>query len=142
MDTLKILYPKLDVSSFPKSQLDLLPRHKGDQERANRLKDVPYEELAPLMPHLIYWLQDMNWPISDAIADLFVKKGSANLDLIRNVLASDDVMWKYWVLKAVVDKNISGVANKVIPSLVVLTSSDEEDLADLALRILKRVLKS
>lgn len=43
---------------------EYLPRNKYDFERVNQLKKMDRTELLPLLPGLMEWIQDMNWPIA------------------------------------------------------------------------------
>lgn len=46
-----------------------LRRDKHDFERINELKRREKEELLPLLPFLIEWVQDMNWLIAHDIPE-------------------------------------------------------------------------
>ncbi|MNV89047.1 hypothetical protein D3C71_1833080 [compost metagenome] len=47
---------------------DYLPRHKHDFERVDVLKNSDKSIIIALIPQLLIWLQDTNWPISRDIA--------------------------------------------------------------------------
>ncbi|MED4531811.1 DUF5071 domain-containing protein [Metabacillus fastidiosus] len=79
-----------------------LPRHKHDFERVNELKRREREEILPLLPFLIEWMQDMNWPIAHDIAELLLTFPNEIVPLIKDVLAGNDDIWKYWCLKVLI----------------------------------------
>ncbi|WP_261378304.1 DUF5071 domain-containing protein [Paenibacillus agilis] len=84
---------------------DLLPRDKHDFERVNHLKHAERKELIELLPELLTWLQDMNWPISIEISEILVKiVPRETIPLVKNILKSDDDLWKLYCLRYFVMK--------------------------------------
>lgn len=81
---------------------NLLPRDKHDFERVDGLKNIDKEDLIKLIPELVEWLQDINWPIAIQIAKLLLTIPEETIPFIRNVLAGDDDIWKEWCLRYVV----------------------------------------
>lgn len=79
-----------------------LPRNKHDFERVNKLKKMERTELLPLLPSLMEWVQDMNCPIAHEVGELLVTFPNEMVPLIKDVLAADDDVWKYWCLKILV----------------------------------------
>ncbi|WP_178075963.1 DUF5071 domain-containing protein [Paenibacillus oralis] len=49
---------------------ELIPKHKQDYERVEQLKTKTLEEIKPILPELLEWLQDMNWPIAQDIENI------------------------------------------------------------------------
>ena len=49
---------------------ELLPRGKHDFERVDLLKKVERDALRPIIPELLKWLQDTNWPISAEVGKM------------------------------------------------------------------------
>lgn len=39
---------------------DLVPKEKDDNENIEKLKMLSFEEIQPIIPDLLEWLQDMN----------------------------------------------------------------------------------
>ena len=77
---------------------NLIPKDKFDIETAEKLKNYSFEEIKPIIPNLLEWLQDLNWPVSQLIAD-FLLPFSENIALeILKILQGHDEMWKYWIL--------------------------------------------
>lgn len=52
---------------------DLLPKDKFDIDKVEKLKGLNRGELIPLLPELLKWIQDMNWPIAPKIAKLLLE---------------------------------------------------------------------
>ena len=55
---------KQNVTSASKKdqQSELLPKDKHDDETIKRLRKLPIQELVPLLPELLEWVADVNWP--------------------------------------------------------------------------------
>lgn len=77
----------------------LLPRDKHDFERVNDLKNINKEDLIKLIPELLEWLQDINWPIAREISKLLLTVPKETIPFIVNVLAGKDDIWKEWCLR-------------------------------------------
>jgi hypothetical protein len=95
----------------------LLPRHKQDFERANAVVAMGYPAVAGVLPELMTWLQDYNWPIARIIAPFLASIGRPVLPEIRRVLDSTDDIWKYWVLTYVVEELEADVIAELRPEL-------------------------
>jgi hypothetical protein len=77
---------------------EVLPRQKFDFERVKKLKGMDRKELIPLLPKLLVWIQDINWPIAPKIAELLLAFPSEIVLPIKSVFATNDHVWKYWCL--------------------------------------------
>jgi hypothetical protein len=76
----------------------LIPKDKFDFETVEKLKNYSFEEIESIIPDLLEWLQDMNWPISRPIADLLIPFSEKISSEILKILQSEDQVWKYWIL--------------------------------------------
>ena len=47
----------------------LIPKDKSDIETAETLSNHSFKEVQPIIPDLLEWLQDGNWPVSKTVAD-------------------------------------------------------------------------
>jgi hypothetical protein len=81
-----------------------LPRDKFDFERVNKIKKSEKKDIIPLLPGLLEWIQDMNWPIAPEIAEILMTFPKEIVPHIRNVLSTDDDIWKFWCLEYLVKK--------------------------------------
>ena len=77
---------------------DLIPKNKGDTETAEQLKNYSFEDIEPIIPDLLEWLQDMNWPVARPIAEYLVGVADKITSHILNVLRGEDEIWKYWMV--------------------------------------------
>ena len=75
---------------------ELIPKNKGDVKTAKKLKNYSYEEVKNIIPELLSWIQDMNWPVALPVSE-FLQSISEYLtnDIIKILQGNDDV-WKYW----------------------------------------------
>ncbi|MBE9916465.1 DUF5071 domain-containing protein [Paenibacillus donghaensis] len=78
---------------------ELLPRDKHDFERVNDLKSINKKDLIKLIPELLEWLQDINWPIASEIAKLLLTVPQETIPYVRKVLEGGDDIWKEWCLR-------------------------------------------
>ena len=95
----------------------ILPRDKHDTLAVDQLAELGYPIISPVLPELIKWLQDANWPVARPISDLLVKIGKPVVPLLLEVLKGDDAIWKYWCLELVVRRLPSDVIAALHPEL-------------------------
>jgi hypothetical protein len=77
---------------------DLIPKNKHDHEVIDDLKKLSFEQLQPIVPDLLEWLQDMNWPIARPVADILKPFADKIAPDIIKIFKTDDGIWKMWVL--------------------------------------------
>lgn len=81
---------------------EILPKDKFDRESVEKIRELSREEIIPLLSGLLPWVQDMNWPIAQKVADLLLDFPNEIIRHIRNVFKTDDDIWKYWCLEVLV----------------------------------------
>ncbi|MCL2674486.1 MAG: DUF5071 domain-containing protein [Defluviitaleaceae bacterium] len=80
-------------------ELDLIPKDKFDLSTIDRLKMIDEERIEPLLSQLLEWIQDLNWPVAQPLFDDVLPKFHVRLiPHIKEVLNSNDDVWKYWVI--------------------------------------------
>ncbi len=75
---------------------ELIPKNKGDIETAERLKNYSYEEIKTIVPELLTWIQDMNWPVAGPVSNYLESISEYLTDDIIKILNGNDDVWKYW----------------------------------------------
>lgn len=75
-------------------QSELLPKDKHDHEAIERLHKLPIQELVPLLPELLEWVADINWPIARDAIDLVLAVPEHIVEPIREVFRTTDDEWK------------------------------------------------
>lgn len=83
---------------------ELIPRNKFDYERAEQLKKANKENVLLVLPQLLEWLRDINWPIAQDIEDVLVDFEDHLIPHIRVVLNSDDGGWKFSLLYGLITR--------------------------------------
>ena len=73
------------------------------------LMALPSEEIIPNIRPLLEWLRDINWPVAGPVAKLLSRHGNELIEPIREVLNSDDAIWKNWVLSELLCHTASSV---------------------------------
>jgi hypothetical protein len=76
----------------------LIPQTKFDTDRAERAVAAGYPAVEPILPELLEWIQDGNWPVAKILAPFLGTIGTPLLPHIRRILATNDNIWKYWTL--------------------------------------------
>lgn len=77
---------------------DLVPKEKGDDENIQKLKNLSFEEIQPIIPDLLVWLQDINWPISGDVADVLEPYADQLTPYLMEIFRTNDGLWKMWIL--------------------------------------------
>jgi hypothetical protein len=82
----------------------LIPTNKFDTDKIEQLAKVDRTDIVPLLPQLMEWIQDMNWPVATPVLELLVTFPEEVVPLIKDVIATDDGNWKYWCLRDLVPR--------------------------------------
>ncbi|MFF2089381.1 DUF5071 domain-containing protein [Paenibacillus sp. NPDC058174] len=75
-----------------------LPKNKHDIESVEALSGLERSLVLPLLPKLLEWLQDFNWPIASGIVDLLSKYKNEIIPHIEEILSMHDMIWSYNIL--------------------------------------------
>ncbi|MEK3717633.1 DUF5071 domain-containing protein [Paenibacillus sp. FSL R7-0333] len=64
-----------------------------------------FPRVKPILPGLLQWIQDMNWPGSRRIAPLLRESGDPLIPYIQEVFRnhSQDEEWMYWIFEMILD---------------------------------------
>jgi Domain of unknown function (DUF5071) len=87
------------ANPFRPAAVDLsarMPTSKMDTTAAELIVSLGYPAVAPVLPHMLTWLQDrLNWPVARVFQPLLVSIGAPLAPHVRAILATDDEFWKY-----------------------------------------------
>lgn len=119
---------------------NLLPKDKFDLETVENLKNFSFEEIQPIVPELLEWLQDCNWPVSKPILNFllpFTDKISFN---ILEILKGSDEIWKYWILMGFGNSITNNLVIEEIKRIAFKPSKNEinEGIAEIALELIQK----
>lgn len=109
------------------------PRNKLDTDSVASLWAADPAAVEPLLPELLTWLQDFNWPVAAPLRDYLLSLGPRLVPHLKKVLWGHDDVWKYWLLQEVVAK----LPDEVLQTLADCVRSQEgsAECALLALQI-------
>ena len=74
-------------------------KHDMDFDKITDFYWYNYQELKPIIPELLVWLQDYNWPVAKPIARHLQKILPDILPELIPILKGSDGIWKYWILQ-------------------------------------------
>ncbi|WP_075617394.1 DUF5071 domain-containing protein [Paenisporosarcina indica] len=123
---------------------DQLPRDKFDEDRVELIKKMDRAQILPLLPGLLVWTQDMNWPVAPGIVELLLTFPEEIVPHVKDVLKSDDHNWKWYILHFLVTElplesrmQFKEYLNRVAeaPS----KSETDEELDEIAVKILNSI---
>jgi hypothetical protein len=79
----------------------LVPKHKSDWnfDKSTDFLWYGYQELKPIIPQLLEWLQDYNFPVAKPIAQHLQKMLPDIIPDLIPILNGQDAVWKYWILQ-------------------------------------------
>jgi len=121
----------------------LLPVSKFETEKAARIASLGYPRVEPVMPQILEWLQDLNWPVARVFQPFAASIGAPLAPHVRSILRTDDGCWKRSVLSGVVAESFE-LATCLRPELERLAASPtaieaQEKVDVLASEILGRI---
>ena len=86
-----------EINKFIKT---LIPKHKNDWsfDKSCDINWYNYKELKPIIPELLIWLQDINWPVAKPISEYLKPMLPDILEELKPILNGNDSIWKYNIL--------------------------------------------
>jgi len=75
-----------------------LPRNVYDVDKVGEIKNLDRETLVSLLPDLLEFIQDMNWPVAPGILEILLTFPKEIVPHVQDVLSSDDDNWKWYIL--------------------------------------------
>ena len=95
----------------------LLPRDKTDLASARAVIELGFPAVEPVLPDMLEWLQDCNWPVSWPISEFLATLPEPMVPLVWNVLQGDDHIWKYWCILRIIRAMPPSIAEQFRPEL-------------------------
>ena len=87
----------MDINHF-------IPKNKFDTALIEQLENYKYPFYKPILKDLFKWIQDLNWPVAQKIIPLLIKARKDIIPIVKEILNSNDDIWKYWTLSQVISK--------------------------------------
>jgi hypothetical protein len=85
---------------------DLLPRDKFDIQNAEAVVKAGYPAVEAVLPDLLAWMQDMNWPVARVLQPFLAEIGPPLVPHIRSIVGSSDEVWKFWIVTSIVGESV------------------------------------
>jgi hypothetical protein len=79
-----------------------IPQNKHDLAAVNAAACLGFPAINPILPQLLAWLQDANWPVAAPIFVLLGQSGPEIAPHLISILRSDDAVWAYWIMDQLV----------------------------------------
>lgn len=116
---------KIEVTS---QIVSFVPMDKHDHEAARRAIKAGYPAVESVLPNLLEWLQDMNWPVAQTLAPFLASIGEPLIPHLRKIFETDDEIWKAWILSTIVEESpiLAIEFREYLESLVSETSTNED----------------
>lgn len=90
---------------MPENIRSLIPMDKSDTTRAEELVARGYPAVAEVLPSMLEWVQDLNWPVARVLAPFLAGIGAPLASPIRSVLKTTDETWKWSVLHGIIGQS-------------------------------------
>jgi len=115
---------------------ELIPKDKYDLPAVILAKRVGFPSLTPILPDLLEWTRDYNWPVAKPIFEVLSDAGSEIVPHLCSAFRSDDSVWKYWLLSELCPELTKKIIDALHPDIVRLanhpTKSDQAEGVDIA----------
>ena len=80
----------------------IVPQDKSDIQFITELSKYNIKEVKEIVPELLTWLQDYNWPPAEHVGNYLSKFTNEIDEQIISILKGNDDIWKYWVISTLV----------------------------------------
>lgn len=87
------MYAPLSLEELPENLLSILPTSKMDYRAAVKVHEMGYPAIKSIIPHLLSWYQDINWPMAGDLLPFLRKIRGHMTEEIREILKGDDMFF-------------------------------------------------
>ncbi len=92
----------------------VIPKDKSDVNFIHELSKYDIKEVKEVVPELLTWLQDYNWPVAKYMAGYLSNFSNEVSNEILAILKGNDDIWKYWIVFTLV------LHSKVTPNKAIM----------------------
>ncbi|WP_268624634.1 DUF5071 domain-containing protein [Paenibacillus alvei] len=136
----KLQEAKIQFKKLKDEELKILvqPINKMHWDHAaDVLIEIGYPRVHKILPDLLEWLMDINWPGANRISEFLVSIREPLIPSIKEALISNDMMWKYWIIDCVLLKWSVDLVEQITDELIFVASEfDDEEVHLSALKLL------
>lgn len=134
------------MTSQDRNESSLVPHDKFDVDIARRLLAADTDDVQRVLPELVAWCADGNWPVAKTLAPFLAKVNPPVTKHLIGVLQGIDSCWKYYVLQDIVSELPITELSKLTSVLADLAdnpsqSDRAEEVDELAREQLERLLE-
>lgn len=97
----------------------LLPKSKFDFSQMEKLNMLSDEEIEPILPELLAWMKDMNWPVAKEMPELLSRHQAVLIPCIIEALQPEqwECDWKYYIISCLLPLLEEEYLDKLKPCL-------------------------
>jgi hypothetical protein len=124
-------YAIIQLSNLEESKLHLLLRPISKSHWRNAaivLREIGYPRVKSIIPELLEWIQDINWPGSKEIVDLLTTVDYEIVPYVKQILKSGDGIWITWLLSEVISKWDNNLRAQIKDNLLELAITMDNNL--------------
>ena len=118
---------RTNIADLSDELLEYLPQDKHDPDRINRLSELDAKKLRPLLPHLLTWIQDINWPNAGMIIPFLIKDEKAIISEVEWVLMGKDDIWKGNCIRHILMQLSPEIVQPLLPTLKRIAENPSEN---------------
>jgi hypothetical protein len=79
-----------------------IPADRHDHAAVNAAAELGLPAITPILPQLLQWVQDINWPVASGICALLRPSGPEIAPHLQAIFRSNDAVWSYCVIVNIV----------------------------------------
>lgn len=126
-----------------KKRDNILPKNKEDIDFISNLKQKKIQDIKNLIPELLEWTQDGNWPQARLIIDYFSPHINEIESEIIKILNGEDPTWKYWILSALIYNSQTKPSDKMLTIIYNLSQNPslqdkDENIDSIAYKVIEK----
>lgn len=108
---------------------DFVPKHKSDVSGIPQLARLRDEEIQPVIPHLLEWIQDMNWPVAQEVLNILAARQNLVESCLPGILRTEekDSIWKYWIISELLPRFEKPLSEELLATLRRITQQPNQD---------------
>ena len=106
---------------------ECIPKDKHDLLALERARELGFPLLNEIIPDLLEWLQDGNWPVARPTATLLAEAGQEIVPYIKDIMADEDGSWKYFVIELLVSNLSHDLRSKLRSDLLRLANQPTQN---------------
>jgi hypothetical protein len=118
---------RTSINDLPEELLEYLPTSKYDLDCIQRLSQLDPSQRNILLPQLLTWIQDINWPNAGEITPFLIAGGQEIIPEIAWVLNGQDDIWKGNCIRRILPYLSSKLVFPLLPILKRIAENPTEN---------------